>query len=92
MVRAGAPGGRGSDRFSSGFSLGDLEGSRPRGDPAGSDPAERRSGSQLPVRGIMEFDSADLAALEASGQFENVILHEMGHVLGCGTCGTSKAC
>jgi hypothetical protein len=33
----------------------------------------------------MQFDSADIAALEASGNLEAVILHEMGHVLGIGT-------
>lgn len=41
--------------------------------------------SQLPAKGIMEFDSADLARLEAQGGFEDVILHEMAHVLGFGT-------
>jgi hypothetical protein len=38
----------------------------------------------LPVTGIMEFDQDDLAALQTSGQLEQVILHEMGHVLGIG--------
>ncbi len=33
----------------------------------------------------MRFDSADVADLEADGQLEAVILHEMGHVLGFGT-------
>ena len=33
----------------------------------------------------MGFDSADLASLEASGNLVDVILHEMGHVLGIGT-------
>ncbi|MFK8183931.1 MAG: pre-peptidase C-terminal domain-containing protein [Phormidesmis sp.] len=44
-----------------------------------------RTDSSLPVAGIMEFDAADLDELEASGQLEAVILHEMGHVLGIGT-------
>jgi hypothetical protein len=48
-------------------------------------PTLLRSGSSLPITGIMEFDSADLANLEASGQLFNVIVHEMGHVLGIGT-------
>lgn len=39
----------------------------------------------LPAFGTMRFDTADLANLEASGNFGNVILHEMGHVLGIGT-------
>jgi hypothetical protein len=33
----------------------------------------------------MFFDSADIATMEADGTFKNVILHEMGHVLGFGT-------
>jgi hypothetical protein len=39
----------------------------------------------LPVIGVMAFDAADLASLESSNQLGNVILHEMGHVLGIGT-------
>ena len=35
--------------------------------------------------GSMSFDSADVAALEANGTWEAVILHEMGHVIGIGT-------
>lgn len=48
-------------------------------------PDRFRSGSGLPIHGIMEFDTADLAQLEASGGLYSVILHEMGHVLGIGT-------
>jgi len=40
--------------------------------------------SFLPISGTMEFDTADLAILESSGQLNNVIIHEMGHVLGLG--------
>ncbi len=39
----------------------------------------------LPVVGVMRFDTADLPSLEAGGNFGNVILHEMGHVIGIGT-------
>ncbi|WP_206080323.1 hypothetical protein [Pacificoceanicola onchidii] len=35
--------------------------------------------------GIMNFDTADLANMEADGTFFDVIVHEMGHVLGFGT-------
>ena len=35
--------------------------------------------------GIMTFDTFDLAALSAQGELNDVILHEMGHVLGFGT-------
>ncbi len=44
-----------------------------------------RSGNDLTILGAMEFDSDDVASLENDGQFEDVILHEMGHVLGFGT-------
>ena len=48
-------------------------------------PTFLRAGSFLPARGRMRFDSADVANLEASGRLFDVILHEMGHVLGIGT-------
>ncbi len=48
-------------------------------------PCAIRSSGKLPVAGAMLFDSADVAQLEADGQFELVIMHEMGHVLGYGT-------
>ncbi len=48
-------------------------------------PTGLRGGSFIPFQGIMQFDSADLGALEMAGQLEDVILHEMGHVLGFGT-------
>ena len=39
----------------------------------------------LPILGRMRFDSADLDALEAGGTLDDVIVHEMGHVLGVGS-------
>lgn len=48
-------------------------------------PTEIRAGSNIPIAGIMQFDSADLSDLENSGQLLDVILHEMGHVIGIGT-------
>jgi len=44
----------------------------------------RNSGSRLPHLGFMEFDSADLEKMESDGILQDVILHEMGHVLGFG--------
>ena len=41
--------------------------------------------------GTMTFDTSDTAALEAAGTFDDVILHEMGHVLGIGTLWSSSA-
>ena len=43
-----------------------------------------REGNWQPYYGIMEFDTADLEQLLASGRLGDVILHEMGHVLGLG--------
>jgi hypothetical protein len=42
-------------------------------------------GFTLANTGQMEFDSFDVADLETAGTFDEVILHEMGHVLGIGT-------
>jgi len=39
----------------------------------------------IPLVGRMRFDTADLATLEADGRLAQVIMHEMGHVLGFGT-------
>ncbi len=41
--------------------------------------------SYLPLIGVMRFDTADVARLESGGLLDEVILHEMGHVLGFGT-------
>jgi len=48
-------------------------------------PDEFRPGSRLPSHGEMQFDSADVAGMFANGTWTNVILHEMGHILGIGT-------
>ena len=48
-------------------------------------PTHVRSDSQLPCKGIMAFDVADLADMEANGSLVDVIIHEMGHVIGLGT-------
>ncbi|MFM7063157.1 MAG: leishmanolysin-related zinc metalloendopeptidase, partial [Actinomycetes bacterium] len=39
----------------------------------------------LPRFGVMAFDSADLERLQTEGRLTDVIVHEMGHVLGIGT-------
>jgi hypothetical protein len=41
-----------------------------------------RNTSRLPVFGIMRFDRADLRVMEQNGLLGDVILHELGHVLG----------
>ncbi|NJM65615.1 MAG: hypothetical protein HC851_08060 [Acaryochloris sp. RU_4_1] len=57
---------------------------------AQSGPLHLRPGSFLPSTGIMEFDTVDLAQMEADGSLVNVITHEMGHVLGFGTLWEQK--
>lgn len=49
-----------------------------------------RTSSLLPVVGRMRFDTADLLTLESNGRLADVILHEMGHVLGIGTMWSSQ--
>ena len=41
--------------------------------------------SLIPFQGSMKFDVDDIAAMAEDGILEEVILHEMGHVLGIGT-------
>ena len=47
-------------------------------------PTEFRN-SALPFAGTMQFDEADLSSMAADGILQEVIEHEMGHVLGLGT-------
>jgi hypothetical protein len=46
------------------------------------------AGSFYATAGVMTFDSADVSDLIATSRFDDVILHEMGHVLGIGTLWT----
>jgi len=48
-------------------------------------PCILRDEGYLPAQGYMQFDTADLDTLEVRGQLQQVVLHEMGHVLGFGT-------
>lgn len=50
---------------------------------AGPCSVERSSG--LPAAGAMRFDDVDIRDLELAGRLDEVIFHEMGHVLGVGT-------
>ena len=47
--------------------------------------------SRLTVVGAMRFDSADLQSLENNGRLTDVIIHEMGHVLGVGSLWQEKS-
>jgi hypothetical protein len=48
-------------------------------------PCVVRNSGRLPIMGFMQFDTADVARLLSDGQLDEVVLHEMGHVLGYGT-------
>lgn len=45
----------------------------------------RTLGGVFPITGIMELDEADLAYMQSAGFLDDVIVHEMGHILGIGT-------
>ena len=46
--------------------------------------------SWLPSNGFMQFDRDDLADMESGGVLIDLILHEMGHVIGIGTIWSVK--
>ena len=48
-------------------------------------PCQIRVVSKLPVLGFIQLDAADVTRLEQDDDLVDVILHEMGHVLGIGT-------
>jgi hypothetical protein len=53
-------------------------------------PAGSGKTALLPAKGLMSFDTADLANMEANGTLVDVITHEMGHVIGIGTIWKQK--
>lgn len=58
--------------------------------PTNLRPVSAGTSALLPAKGIMSFDSADLANMEADGTLVDVITHEMGHVIGIGTIWEDK--
>jgi hypothetical protein len=70
------------------ITLGEIDGAGKVLGQAG--PCRVRGGSFLPASGVMLFDVADVVNLEADGTLEDVVLHEMGHVLGIGTIWSPK--
>jgi hypothetical protein len=56
----------------------------PRGVLGQAGPCVLRGSNGLPAVGVMEFDTADLAELQAEGRLGNTILHEMLHIVGFG--------
>ena len=57
---------------------------------AGPTSGTNSGGFTIADAGIMQFDSADVANLISAGTFFDVVLHEMGHVLGLGTLWTNN--
>lgn len=57
----------------------------PGGTLGSAGPTILRSGSALPSEGAMQFDTADVASMQAEGTFVDTVLHEMIHALGFGT-------
>jgi hypothetical protein len=53
-------------------------------------PAGAGAAAFIPAKGRMQFDTADLANMQSNGTLNDVITHEMGHVLGIGTIWTTK--
>jgi predicted Zn-dependent protease len=53
-------------------------------------PASAGANAFLPAKGMMQFDTADLAQMQANGTLVDVITHEMGHVIGIGTIWPNK--
>jgi hypothetical protein len=53
----------------------------------GSGVVNPRTGEEYRVTatGRMEFDSEDIAELQGNGEFNEVVFHEMAHILGAGT-------
>ena len=59
--------------------------------PTNLRPASAGASAFLPAKGIMSFDTADLAQMQANGTLLDVITHEMGHVIGIGTVWARKS-
>ncbi len=54
-------------------------------------PANAGSAAFIPAKGTMAFDTADLKQMGKNRTLNDVITHEMGHVLGIGTIWSRKA-
>lgn len=53
-------------------------------------PCYVRADNMLPVIGYLKLDAADLNLMEVRGTLDDVVLHEIGHVLGIGTLWQDK--
>jgi hypothetical protein len=52
---------------------------------AKASPCFVNSETKLPIMGFFELDADDISQLEEHGTLDDVVLHELGHVLGIGT-------
>jgi hypothetical protein len=53
-------------------------------------PCYVRTDNSLPLLGHLKLDAADLRMMEQYGTLDDVVLHEIGHVLGIGTLWSEK--
>ena len=53
-------------------------------------PCYVRSDNNLPLLGHLKLDAADLRMMEQNGSIDDVVLHEIGHILGIGTLWADK--
>lgn len=56
----------------------------PGGTLGSAGPCYIRTSNELPIIGAIKLDSADVSAMESNGTLYEVVLHEIGHVLGIG--------
>jgi hypothetical protein len=54
-------------------------------------PCNIRTADSIPVFGAMRFDTADVATFVAQGLFDEIVMHEMGHVIGVGSLWAFKS-
>ena len=54
-------------------------------------PCYVRSDNSLPVVGHLKLDAADLVMMERNNTIDDVVLHEIGHVLGIGTMWSTRS-
>lgn len=53
-------------------------------------PCVIRNGIDLPIAGLLNLDSDDLVQIEQIGLLDDLVLHELGHVLGFGTLWSAR--
>jgi hypothetical protein len=77
--------------FAQGGAIDGLGGILGQAGPTHLRPANAGVTAFIPAKGRMTFDTADLNQMEQNGTLNDVITHEMGHVLGIGTIWSNKS-